>query len=394
MGFLRHWFLRRRLSSPEAAERRRAVEEIRGLPEPRALALLAPALKDPDAEVSWAAVKAVAAFRSREALARLGAEIEDRLFRMASGTPERIHDDRLESLVLALDGFGGAAAELLLRVLVHREVQQAAATSDGFPAGAHRAAELLGKLRYAPSVPALMARLDDVHTAVRVHSAASLGELGSTEAAPALTAALQDRDDDVRAAAASALGRLGAASAAAALEPLLADRSARVQEAAAEALHALGWKPAHPESLARSAAARDDLMSAAQAGLKALRPLLARLWTEYGIENLRSNDVGGVSRQLKNLMERSEIRRLPPRERIETWTAAAGQALAEPGPDRPRVELQMIASLPDLRVRTEGRVERENEGSGATYLETVEFDATLSCDALRKRASGLLAGNG
>lgn len=394
MGLFDSWLMKWKLGSADRARRLEAVAELRALPAGQALDLLGVALADEDAEVATAAARALASFRSREALERLERAIRNVLFALAApptGDSDRRQERRIADLVDALEEFGPAAADLLIRVLENRDAQLASGRSFPGAGGANRAAALLGQMRFARAESALLARLKDPDASVRLQCATALGELRARAALAPLTATLADSQDIVREAAAEALGRLGDRSAIGPLEARLKDDSTLVRQGVESALGRLGWTPATSEQRAHIAVAHGDLEAASEEGPGALRALLGALWDAYGIQNKQTNDVGGITRHLKNRMTRMELRFLPERESVEKNVEAIASALAKPGRDLPRTEIQMIAALPDLRARYKGQVEVENYHTGHESLRDFEGDTEIRCEAVRKRAQELLA---
>ncbi len=102
------------------------------------------------------------------------------------------------------------------------------------------AADSLGKLKYGPAVPALMAGLDDPEKSVQQAAAEALGAIGDGSAVKTLISALRSEDRATLASAATSLGQLGDARAVEPLLPLLDHREQRVRIAAIKALGELG----------------------------------------------------------------------------------------------------------------------------------------------------------
>ncbi len=183
------------------------------------LAALRQALGDPSAEVR----RNVIAF-----VVNLQGAARDELVRMAL----RDEDPQvLTTAVGALEATAGQAAvsrvEELLAASESAEVREAAANA-------------LGKVGSASSIPALSAALGDVAENVRWFAVEGLRKLGATQAAPLIAERLQkDPSARVREIAASALGELSQPASVLALRAALGDQNERVRQKAVNALLAL-----------------------------------------------------------------------------------------------------------------------------------------------------------
>lgn len=134
-----------------------------------------------------------------------------------------------EQAASALVSIGNGSVEPLMRVL-----KQPSSTAR------RHAAWALGALEDQRAVKALVAALKDTEPSVREQVAWALGAIGDSAATAALVEALKDGAARVRQQAAWALGAIGDDAAVDGLVRLLRDGEARVREQAAWALGAIG----------------------------------------------------------------------------------------------------------------------------------------------------------
>ncbi|KPK65796.1 MAG: hypothetical protein AMK73_01905 [Planctomycetes bacterium SM23_32] len=159
---------------------------------------------------------------------QLGADYRDELVALA------LADEDPAVLTTAIDGVRGGADQAVLDRLgellgssPHPKVREAAANA-------------LGKVGSAASVPVLVKALDDTEENVRWFAVEGLRKLGATQAVPVISEMLRrDPSARVREIAASALGELGQPAGVPALRAALDDANERVQQKAVAALQAL-----------------------------------------------------------------------------------------------------------------------------------------------------------
>jgi len=169
--------------------------------------------------------------------------VRHNVIRFAVGLPGTYRDDLVRKalgdenpdvLVVAIEAVGpgtddGVVGRLqeLLSTSPHEKVRRAAAN-------------MLGKVGAAGSVPVLMAALDDGEENVRWFAVEGLRKLSAVQASPRICEVLlSDQSPRVREIAASALGELGQPVGVPALRQALADANERVREKAASSLLAL-----------------------------------------------------------------------------------------------------------------------------------------------------------
>jgi len=179
-----------------------------------ALGRLMQAVKDDDAGVREAVVKALGEIENAEAVPALLAALRDKVTAVraaAAWALGEIEDPR--------------AVEPLMRTLWDPE-----------PDVRSQAAWALGELEDPRAVEGLMGALKDKEPNVRRQVAWALGEIEDARAVPLLGKALGDTDAEVRKQAAWALGEIADPSAAGSLARALKDSSAEVRKQAAWAL--------------------------------------------------------------------------------------------------------------------------------------------------------------
>jgi HEAT repeat protein len=307
--------------------------------------------------------------------------------RAITGGTSRAPVFKFEELILAIGKFGGAATDLLIAVLQNRDAECVETGGERDGCGAGYAAELLGEMRFGPATNALLDRLSDPSSAVRGKAAQALGKIRAVGAVELLTAVLADRNEFVRAQVAEALGKIGDSKATAPLQAMLNDQSAVVRDAVARALNLLCWKPTTASDSAALAAANQDFETAAKQGIEAIRPILWAVWDAYGVKNKQTNDAVGMGRHLANLMKSKERELLPDREEIKPMIDALESIVVHRQLTAQRRDVEMLANLPDLRVKYTAEIVRVNEGSGYEYVDEVLSETNYSCAALRDRAA-------
>ena len=182
--------------------------------DPRMIAALTLALKDPDTEVREAAMQALARMRDPSVFEPLVQALSD------SSADVREH-----------------AAQALGQLKDKRAIQPLTnAMKDANASVREQSAFALGQLRDASAVPALTNAMKDENASVREQAAFALGQIRDRSAVPALTTALTDSNDSVREQAVFALGQLRDASAIDGLVKALRDPKPDVREQAAFAL--------------------------------------------------------------------------------------------------------------------------------------------------------------
>jgi HEAT repeat protein len=232
--------LREALTDPVERVRCAAVMTLYRLEEAPALAEAVARLPSGEDQARATAIRALIALRAPGSAAELAAALLYRDDELAlgdtgkivstlieeEGTPDAARD--VAELAVAglrdtrsvvafraeelLDQLGAKSVDLLLHELTERN-------------GSPRAAAILGKIKDARALEALVAALEHPDTRMRSESCAALGELRDPAAAEALLAATRDPEYEVRASAGKALDSIGTAaivvSIAALLRPVL-----------------------------------------------------------------------------------------------------------------------------------------------------------------------------
>jgi len=230
----------------EAKAAAAALGALGALGDTRALAMTIYMLDHPNRAIGQAAAEAIKAFGPKAAAPVLAAwrrgeaqtEWGVTALRL-TGDPkvvdlliEALETDAAWHAALALGEIGDErAAEPLLGVLQDKAANRLVRA---------RAADALGKLKYAPAVPTLVAGLDDPHVSVQSASAKALGVIGDKSAVMPLIFAPQRSNPATIANAARSLGQLGDRRASGALVALVGHGEQRVRSAATTALGALG----------------------------------------------------------------------------------------------------------------------------------------------------------
>jgi len=168
------------------------LDGVRGLKfsrDPRALAALIEALRDPSLRVKSEAVQAIT---------RMGPQ--------ATGPVIEILTDAIDETDFVTGRFAAKTLGLIGDESISRLLLELVASEDSFVAC--EAALALGKLRHTEAVPRLMGLLQSPSGNVRFAAAEALGRIRDARAAEGLLGRLKDEDEGVRAKARWALGRL------------------------------------------------------------------------------------------------------------------------------------------------------------------------------------------
>jgi HEAT repeat protein len=274
------WLAQRGLTSDSAQKRLEAVQRIRALKDPAAIAVLTEALQDQEPAVRTEVVSAlgdiehrgvlkplVAALRDHsdavqelavQALKKVGdASVVDPLVGvLLRGTPgvqyhaaqalrtlgwaPRTMGEQIPFYVASGDFkrvtmFGSAAVSALTSVLRGGSYERRVA-----------AAQALADLGEPAVLKPLIGALKDPEPLVRSAATNGLAQLGDAQAVSPLISVIKDRDRNVRVAVVSALGQLGDKRAVAPLLNLVNDREWEVRAVLAEALGRLGDRSALP----------------------------------------------------------------------------------------------------------------------------------------------------
>jgi HEAT repeat protein len=274
------WLAQRGINSDSAQNRLKAVQRIRALHDPAAIAVLTEALQDPEPAVRAEVVVALGDIEHCGVVKPLLSALRD-------------HSDAVQELaVQALRKTGDASAvEPLVSVLlrgtagVQYHAAQAlralgwvpntmgeqipyyvacgdfkrvtmfgsaaiSALTSVLRGGSYErrvaAANALGELGEAAVMKPLLGALKDPEALVRSAVANSLAQLGDVQAVAGLVTLLKDRERNVRVAALSALGQLGDPQAIKSLLGLVNDREWEVRAVLAEALGRIGDRSALP----------------------------------------------------------------------------------------------------------------------------------------------------
>ncbi len=237
------------LTDPSLAVRRAVVEALSGMPDPRAIAALAQALRtDADPGVRELAAQALGNIDDERAVPALIAalsqervpavrrkivwalgEIQSPGAMQALGAALRDDDAEVrENAAWGLGQIEAKSAVLLLIPLLR----------DNNAKVRRSVAGALGEIKSMDALDALIAAIGDSDAEVRQHVVSALGSLESARALPALVRALRDVNVDVRRQAVSAMGDIeGIERAPRELIEVLTDTDVEVRESA---LHALG----------------------------------------------------------------------------------------------------------------------------------------------------------
>ncbi len=230
-------------SSRDAVRRANAVNALTSLADnPRALAMIHDALKDPEPLVRLVAVNNLGAVGDRSAIAKLRFLLADKsgevAFAAAGALAQMGDSSGRDMLVEVLTGerrvSGGAGGM--------GWVKDFSSPTNLAWVGASQAAAILAP--FAPIGVALMKEVFTDHTvAARASSAGSLGYTANERVVNVLQKALEDRNWTVRAAAAQALGASGSPSAVPKLMRLFKDKRAEVRLMAAASVIRLQAPP-------------------------------------------------------------------------------------------------------------------------------------------------------
>lgn len=394
MSFFKSLFQNGGINSTDPEKRIAALDTLAAKGGADAATRIGAALADTDSKVARRAADNLARLRTPAAQDALGQALNKALAERA-GPPnpneyEMSQSYWLDHLADALAAFGPSAAPQLIAILQNRETELRNRPYVLSSAGAARAAEHLGKMFYAGAASALIDRLKDPVESVRWSAASALGAVRAATAVEPLISVLRDKDDMVRRYASEALGEIGDVRAVPALEAKLKDGSAFVREGAIEALERLGWKPQGQDQQASVLATKGDYEETAKQGASAIRPLMAEIWNAYGINNAQSNDAQGMANQLKNLMNKRELDRLPHMSHIQEVSNALLVAMKSANKNFELKDLKMLAVMPDLRVRDFGQRTHWSDDIG-TYERLEDYATVVSSDALRQHATKLIA---
>jgi len=212
------------LKSPTVSTRLTAVQELGKSRRREAVAPLSPLVRDADARVRMATVRALRELRDLGAVPALITSTSDgdtRIREEAIGTIVELYSERERTGPVA--GF-----------LHFFSDEDDRASIPPFTAVDPAVFQALGN------------SLRDEDKVIRKEAADALGILGGTSAMPSLVTALQDGEAEVRASAARCIGKVGAAKDGKALIPLLSDESTDVRNQALDAIGVLRVREAGP----------------------------------------------------------------------------------------------------------------------------------------------------
>jgi HEAT repeat protein len=258
IGFRERADWERALAHADDAVRLGAVRCLAWIAPPDAIALVAPLIHDPAAEVRAEAAAAVG---------RLGDEDAPMLlFELLGDESELIQES-------AMDALSRMSPARVLPLLVQ-------ALSGEDPGARIRAAQTLGLLRDPAALPALVAAARDERESLRAAALLALGEIGGPSVLEVLRLGLADASSTVRQQAILALGRVREPESAPLVLPLLAEEDPRLRFAAVRALGQIGNPEAVGHLLPLLAEPRKELRFAAVEALggirapSAVRPLM------------------------------------------------------------------------------------------------------------------------
>jgi HEAT repeat protein/beta-lactamase regulating signal transducer with metallopeptidase domain len=213
--------------------------------DPRMVAALTAALKDPDKEVRESALHALVRLRDPSVFEPLVQALKDAsadVREQAAHGLSQLRDKRaVEPLMSALNDPSASVREALVHALSQLRDPRTVdplitALGDASQSVREQAAFALGQLRDPRAVEPLIAALKDVNGDVREQVVFALGQLRDKRAAGALAGLMKDPDEDVREQAVFALGQMRDASAVDGLIAALRDAKPDVREQAAFAL--------------------------------------------------------------------------------------------------------------------------------------------------------------
>ena len=280
------------------------------------------------------------------------------------------HDDESEdvrdSAIDALDQLGQPALEQLLSELPEVETGEGRAdwaAAEGFVAalGSDRAelrmaaANALGRLGNAKTLPHLVDRLDDENPRVRARAARALGKIGDPEGVPPLAKRLDAPNVDVRREVASALAAVGTDQAVGALVSRIDDESPQIRHVVVSAIGEVG-DPRPLDALIE--ALRDENGVVRRTAVFSIIELLSSAPTEQShqlresvVERLRQTDdesvVGPLVDILENTTEAGPRRNaawLLGRVAGEEHAAPVAEALADALDDDDRMTVQFATT--------------------------------------------------
>lgn len=120
---------------------------------------------------------------------------------------------------------------------------------------------------------------------------------------------------------------------------------------------------------------------------------MIEIWSAYGIENTESNDWQGMANQLKNLMKKRKLDRLPSRGYVQKSADELLLAIKDANQSFELKDLKMLSVMPDLLVSDFGQRTHWSDEIG-THERLENYETVVSCEALRKHASELIAAIG
>jgi HEAT repeat protein/beta-lactamase regulating signal transducer with metallopeptidase domain len=220
-------------------------EQGRAKADPRTVAALTAALKDPDREVRETAMHALVQLRDPSIFEPLVQALKDASpdvrERAARGLGDLRDARAIAPLTAALKDENASVREGVVFSLGQLRAQSSAAAiaqalQDQSPSVREQAAFALGQIREAQAVDPLIHALKDTSASVREQAAFALGQLRDKRAVPGLTTALSDTSASVREQAVFALGQLRDPAAVDALITAMRDAKADVRQQAAFAL--------------------------------------------------------------------------------------------------------------------------------------------------------------
>ena len=234
------------LKDSDADVRHAALEALTKLRDPRAYDALLGALKDSSADVREKAAFGLGQFRDPRAIEPLSAALkQDTNADVREQAAFALGQIRNRSAVPALTAaIKDSAANVREQVVFALGQLRDPAAIDGLTAALHdqsadvreQAAFALGQIRDARAVDPLISALKDEAKDVREQAAFALGQVRSPRAVDALVIALKDASPDVREQVAFALGQIRDPRAIDALTTALKDSNASVRQQAAFAI--------------------------------------------------------------------------------------------------------------------------------------------------------------
>ncbi len=257
------------LASPEVARRRAAAEALGSLPLEASRPLFEAALADPDLDVRLIGAQS-AARAGVDVADRLLPWLTDPELRLREGAC-MYFTRRPQGKVIKVVSRALGDSEVRVRLAAVRALGASGSTDAVAPLLARlddvsskvrqEVARALSRLGDRRAVTPLVSKISDEAPEVRQSVVRTLGDLGDPRAAPALGIALRDAANEVRLEALASLGRLRAADAVASIAPLVFDaRRAGGNDTRRAALGALGriGSPAAVDAIVRAFGLDDD----------------------------------------------------------------------------------------------------------------------------------------